>query len=82
MLFALQIADIYKTINIASGDIWYALRRNLSPTFTSGKLKGWIESMSKIADESMEHLDKIVAKSDGGELEIRRFFQGATHWLT
>ncbi len=32
--------------------------------------------MSKIADDTMDHLAKILPKSNDGEIEIRRLFQG------
>ena len=48
--------DNQKTLDLATGDDWRALRKILSPTFTTGKLKGMLEPMDELADRTIEYL--------------------------
>ena len=50
------IPDNQKTLDLAMGDDWRALRKILSPTFTTGKLKGMLEPMDELADRTIEYL--------------------------
>lgn len=44
------------TLLDARDDKWRALRKSLSPTFTSGKLKGMLQHMEAVADNMIECL--------------------------
>ena len=64
--------DKMKTIDLAQGKDWKNLRKIMSPTFTSGKLKAMMEPMADIADQAMEFLE---SKSDT-PIGMKKFFQG------
>ena len=51
-----SVPDNQKTLSLATGDEWRALRKILSPTFTTGKLKGMLEPMDELADRTIEYL--------------------------
>jgi cytochrome P450 len=40
----------------ARDETWKSIRKSLSPTFTSGKLKGMLDHMGTVADNMMECL--------------------------
>ncbi len=61
-------------MDISKGETWKALRKNLSPTFSSGKLKGMMEPMSGVADRMMEHIDSLVTKNP--VVDVKDVFQG------
>ena len=56
------------------GDTWRALRKLLSPTFTSGKIKSMVEPMEGIADSTLNYITK-KAKEDP-EIEFKSIMQG------
>ena len=65
-------SDDMKTIDLAQGAEWKNLRKIMSPTFTSGKLKSMMEPISDVADKAMEHLESIKNEP----IEMKKFFQG------
>ena len=65
--------DKMKTIDLAQGSDWKNIRKVLSPTFTSGKLKGMLEPMTDVAEKAMNHLDKLVEKNE--PIAMKNFFQ-------
>ena len=67
-----QYDDKMKTIDLAQGEEWKNLRKIMSPTFTSGKLKSMMEPMSDIGDKAMEYLSSQCDKPIG----MKKFFQG------
>jgi hypothetical protein len=62
------------TLDGSVGEIWKSLRKSMSPTFTSGKLKGMLEPMGGTIDKMIEHVRKEAAK--GGEVEVKPLFEG------
>ena len=56
------------------GDTWRALRKLLSPTFTSGKIKSMVEPMESIADSTLNYISE-KAKEDP-EIEFKSIMQG------
>ena len=56
--------------------MWKNLRKNMSPTFTSGKLKAMMEPMTEVIDRFMVHLHKMAG--EGNEVEVKPILQGAT----
>ena len=66
--------DKMKTIDLAQGQDWKNIRKTLSPTFTTGKLKAMLEPITEVADKSMKHLDKLVEKNE--PIAMKNFFQG------
>ena len=60
------VDDKYCTLDISFGDQWKHLRKCLSPTFTSGKLKGMVALIEQHADTFIEHLQAKVEAEAGG----------------
>ena len=56
------------------GDTWRALRKLLSPTFTSGKLKSMLDPIEGIADSTLNYISE-KAKEDP-EIEFKSIMQG------
>ena len=61
-------------MDASEGVVWRNLRKNMSPTFTSGKLKGMMEPMTEVIDRFVGHLEKMA--EDGKEVEIKPILQG------
>ena len=70
----LQLEEEAMTLDGTEGIVWKNLRKNMSPTFTSGKLKGMMEPMTQVIDRFMGHLEKIAGK--GTETDVKPIFQG------
>ena len=68
------IPDNQKTLDLASGDEWRALRKILSPTFTIGKLKGMLEPMDTLADRTIEYLAKESKNKE--KIDVKPFISG------
>ena len=72
---AFQLEEEITTLDASAGVVWKNLRKNMSPTFTSGKLKGMMEPMTEVIDRFMGHLDKMAG--EGKEVEVKPILQGA-----
>ena len=68
------IVDDETTLDIARGETWRALRKILSPTFTSGKMKSMMEPMDEIADRTVEYLSDIIKTKP--KLDVKPIIQG------
>ncbi|XP_073813630.1 cytochrome P450 6a9-like [Musca autumnalis] len=55
---------------LLDGTKWKNMRSKLSPTFTSGKMKFMFPTVTKVGNEFIEVLDKMVEK-DGSVLEVK-----------
>lgn len=54
---------------VKSGQEWKSLRAKLSPTFTSGKLKGMIPTIIQIADNLKRKLSTAAEKNEVAEIK-------------
>ena len=56
----MYLFTFYKHLTLvdAHDEKWKAIRKSLSPTFTTGKLKGMMEHMGKVADNMVQCLEK------------------------
>nr|AIL94156.1 cytochrome P450 CYP3027C2 [Tigriopus japonicus] len=61
------------TLDTAGGTVWHVLRKNMSPTFSSGKLKGMMEPISEIANEMIEYLNQETPKNP--DIDVKQLFQ-------
>ncbi|XP_059085965.1 probable cytochrome P450 6a18 [Tigriopus californicus] len=64
------------TLDFTGGEMWHVLRKNMSPTFTSGKLRGLLEPMSDIANDMITFLDERTEESP--EIDVKKMFQNLT----
>ncbi len=64
------------TLDSAMGEEWRALRKMLSPVFTSGKLKGMLDPMDHIADEAIDYITEQVKTNP--EIDLKPILQGFT----
>nr|APH81393.1 cytochrome P450 CYP3027C1 [Tigriopus kingsejongensis] len=71
-LFAITDDDKRTTLDICRGDQWRALRKNLSPVFSSGKLKLMIEPMGRVTDQMVDYMDELLV--DKKEVDVKRVF--------
>lgn len=66
------------TLNLlnANGELWRNLRYRMTPTFSSGKLKGMFEQINRCSDDVIRFIDEISANGDkqiDGKLVTNRF---------
>ena len=73
------IPDNQKTLDLASGEEWSALRKFLSPTFSTGKLKGMLEPMDALADRTIEYL-AIKSKSQD-KIDLKPYIHGCCQFI-
>lgn len=52
-----------------SGQKWKDLRAKLSPTFTSGKIKGMFETVSTVCDRMIDFIEPSAGNSEGLEMK-------------
>ena len=64
------------TLDISRGEEWRALRKMLSPVFTTGKMKGMLEPMEQLADRTIDHIGEMVKKNP--VLDLKPVIQGFT----
>lgn len=66
-----QVEDRHATLDISSGEKWRSLRKNMSATFTAGKLKGMLEPMSGLVDGTIAHVDGLVERQGkDGDIDL------------
>ena len=70
------LPDNQKTLDLASGDDWRALRKIMSPTFTTGKVKGMLEPMDALADRTIEYL--AIKSKNQDKIDVKPFILGFT----
>ena len=59
-----------------SDEIWRALRKSLSPVFTSGKLKAMCEPLNGVGDLLVKEVAKQAKESPSAEVDLKKTFQG------
>ena len=64
----------HTTLDNSRGETWRHLRKNLSPTFTSGKLKGMLDPMDKVADDTLEFIEEQRQKNS--IIDLKPILQG------
>ena len=72
----IQIPDRHTTLDISGGGKWRALRKNMSPTFTSGRLKAMMEPMAGVADKMVDRFEELMEASPEGVVDVKETFQG------
>ena len=64
----------FVTLDQAVGQEWKDLRRGLTPTFTSGKIKGMLALIGSAVDNMVEHLEEVVTE-DNPVVDVKNVFQ-------
>jgi len=72
--FDMELPDNQMTLDVSGGDTWRALRKLLSPTFTTGKMKGMLEPMDKLADRTIEYLSERAKTQK--KIDVKPVIQG------
>ena len=63
----------FVTLDQAMGQEWKDLRRGLTPTFTSGKIKGMLALIGSSVDNMVEHLEDVT--QDNPVVDVKNIFQ-------
>jgi len=61
------------TLDAAKGQEWKDLRRGLTPTFSSGKIKGMLSLIGSSVDNMVDHLE--VVTKDNSLVDVKHVFQ-------
>ena len=69
-----DLPDNQVTLDNSGGATWRALRKLLSPTFTSGKMKGMLEPMDQLAERTVEYLAEKSKKEK--KIDVKPVIQG------
>lgn len=68
-----DLSDSKLTLDLSGGEKWRVLRKAMSPTFSSGKLKGMLDLMDSSVENLMDFLSKEVKKNQ--VVEVKKVFQ-------
>ena len=63
------------TLDLSKGETWKNLRKNMSPTFTLGKVKGMVEPISEVTARFIGHIEKKVSNGED-ILELKNLYKG------
>ena len=63
----------FRTLDVATGDEWRDLRKGLSPTFTSGKIKGMLDLLGDSVDNMIQHLEDVTPTNP--VVDVKNVFQ-------
>nr|AKH03527.1 cytochrome P450 3027F2 [Paracyclopina nana] len=74
--FDFHTPDDSTTLDISQGDTWRALRKMLSPTFTTGKMKSMLEPMEAIAERTVDYIEEKV--KNNSTIDVKPILQGFT----
>ncbi len=62
------------TLDVIHGDMWKNIRKHLSPTFTSGRLKAMMEPIAGEVDKMVKMMEETVA--DKGAANLTPLMEG------
>ena len=54
--------------------MWRVLRKHMSPTFSSGKLKAMMAPMELVTDQMKDYLDEQITNGNGRNMDIKKIF--------
>ena len=63
----------FTTLDQADGQTWKDLRRGLTPTFSSGKIKGMLALIGSSVDNMVDHLEQVT--EDNPVVDVKKVFQ-------
>ena len=66
--FDLDLPNDQITLDLARGQKWKSLRKLMSPTFTSGKLRNMFEPMSTMANQTIEYIEENL---QNGQIDVK-----------
>ena len=66
--FDLDLPNDQITLDLARGHKWKSLRKLMSPTFTSGKLRNMFELMSTMANQTIEYIEENL---QNGQIDVK-----------
>ncbi len=70
-----QVNNKYATLDTTRGAVWRSLRKSMSPTFTTGKLRGMLEPMTGVVGRFLQHLEELECAREES-VEVKALFQG------
>jgi len=62
-----------RSLDLTNGQEWKDLRKGLSPTFTSGKIKGMLELLEGGINQMIDHLEEVTEKDS--LVEVKDVYQ-------
>ena len=63
----------FTTLDAAEGQTWKDLRRGLTPTFSSGKIKGMLSLIGSSVDNMIDHLEEVTKVNP--VVDVKNIFQ-------
>ena len=76
--FSIDTPDKYNTIDLSHGEIWHSLRKLLSPTFTSGKLKAMLAPIEAIAEETVSYIEEVINNTGSNVIDMKELYVNLT----
>ena len=70
------MADAHTTLDAAKGDTWRVLRKNMSPAFSSGKLKGMMEPMESVCNDMTDFIKEEILNGKCQDRDVKEIFTG------
>ena len=61
-------------MDVTRGTRWKSLRKNITPLFSSGKLKRFVEPMNEVIEDFLKHIDRACDKEK--PIEVKALLQG------
>ena len=69
-----QLTDKVSTLDVTNGKQWKALRKNVSPAFSSGKLKAMLAPIGDVVNRFLVHVGEKADK--GSAVPVKPMLEG------